>query len=74
MSGLRSALVLTVLMSVLVGGRVEQSLPAPAKAAEASALCNLSFMPSDIQNRLKANFGSWKIQEPESLSDHARKT
>jgi hypothetical protein len=34
----------------------------------------MGSLPSDIQNRLKSDFGSWKIQEPESLSDHARKT
>jgi hypothetical protein len=36
--------------------------------------CNLGSLPSDIQNRLKREFGSWKVQEPESLSEHARKT
>jgi hypothetical protein len=29
---------------------------------------------SDIQNRLKREFGSWKVQEPENLSEYTRKT
>jgi hypothetical protein len=49
-------------------------LPKLARATEVSAPCNLGSLPSDVQNRLKSDFGSWKIQEPESLSDHARKT
>jgi hypothetical protein len=31
-------------------------------------------LPSEVQERLKADFGSWKVQEPENLSEHARKT
>src|SRR5262245_23234794 len=44
-----------------------------AKSAEASA-CKPPSLPSDVVNRLKSDFGSWKIQEPENLSEHARKT
>ena len=36
--------------------------------------CKLGSLPPDIQNSLKRDFGSWKIQEPESLSDFTRKT
>jgi hypothetical protein len=45
-----------------------------AKAAEKPASCNLASLPSDIQSRLKKDFGSWKIQESENLSENARKT
>jgi hypothetical protein len=48
--------------------------PGLAKAAEEPAACNLSSLPSDIQSHLKKDFGSWKIQEPNNLSENARKT
>jgi len=74
-SGSRSTLALVLLMIPTLGnGRAEQSSPAPARAAEGSALCNLGSLPSDIQSRLKADFGSWKIQESENLSEYTRKT
>ena len=73
MSVLRSTLVLALLMmmSLLAGRGTEGSLPLPA---EEPSFCNLGSLPSDIQNRLKADFGSWKIQEPENLSEYTRKT
>ncbi len=75
MSGSRSTLVSILLMiTASTNGPEEQSLPTPAKAAEGPALCNLGSIPSDIQNHLKTDFGSWKIQEPENLSDYTRKT
>lgn len=45
-----------------------------ATAAEGPALCNLASLPSDIQNHLKGEFGSWKVQEPGNLSEYTRKT
>jgi hypothetical protein len=48
--------------------------PMLAKAAEEAAVCNLGSLPSDIQSHLKKDFGSWKIQDPENLSENARKT
>jgi hypothetical protein len=45
-----------------------------AKAAEEPASCNPVSLPSDIQSRLKKDFGLWKIQESENLSENARKT
>jgi hypothetical protein len=48
--------------------------PVPAGAAEGSALCNLGSLPSEVQNRLKGEFGSWKVHEPENLSEYTRKT
>jgi len=74
-SGLRSVSVLICLMATaLANGRAEQSLPTAARGVEGPALCNLGSLPSDIQNRLKADFGSWKIQEPENLSEYTRTT
>jgi len=48
--------------------------PVQLKAAEEPASCNLASLPSDIQSRLKKDFSSWKIQEPENLNENARKT
>jgi hypothetical protein len=39
-----------------------------------TSLCKFGSLPSDIQSRLKPEFGSWKVQEPENLSASARKT
>jgi hypothetical protein len=39
---------------------------------QSPALCKVESLPSDIQNRLKEEYGSWKIQEPTDLSQHAR--
>jgi hypothetical protein len=73
--GLRSILVSVVLtVAVLASERPEQPLSAPTRTAEGPPLCNLASVPSDIQSRLKADFGSWKIQEPENLSEYTRKT
>ncbi len=63
-----------LMMTVLAGGRAERLLPASAVAAEGPTPCNLGSLPSDIRNRLKSDFGPWKVQEPENLSEHARKT
>ncbi len=60
--------------AALVFGETGSPSPVLASAAEGPAPCNLGSLPSDIQNRLKEDFGSWKVQEPENLSEHARKT
>ena len=41
---------------------------------EESPSCKSGSLPPDIQNNLRRDFGSWTIQEPESLSDYTRKT
>ena len=69
MTGLRSAVALTFLMTTaLVFGQTSSPPPVPAGAAERPSLCNLVSLPSDIQNRLKGEFGSWTVQESEDLS------
>jgi hypothetical protein len=71
--GLRSTLgPMFLVMAPLVFGQTGS--PGLAKAAADPAACNLASLPSDIQSRLKKDFGSWKIQEPENLSENARKT
>jgi hypothetical protein len=50
------------------------TLPLPAGAADKLPPCELSSLPSNIQGRLKTDFGSWKIQESANLSDYTRKT
>jgi hypothetical protein len=75
MIGLRSTLAFIFLMTAaLVFGETGSPSPVPARAAEGPSLCNLGSLPSDIQNRLKGEFGSWKVQEPENLSEYTRKT
>ena len=75
MTGLRSALGSTFLITaVLILGQTGSLSTVRARAMEGPSPCNLDSLPSDIKNRLKRDFGSWKIQEPESLSEHARKT
>ena len=52
-------------------------LPAPffsqaaARANQSPTLCKVESLPADIQNRLKEEYGSWKVQEPADLSRHA---
>jgi hypothetical protein len=48
------------------------SSPTSARAIAEPSLCALSYLPSEIQNRLKEEYGSWKIQEPTDLSQRAR--
>lgn len=43
----------------------------PGKHAEESVLCNLGSLPADIQNHLKKEYGSWKVQEPSNLTASA---
>jgi hypothetical protein len=75
MIGRRSTLAFIFLMTAaLVFGETGSPSPVPARAAEGPSLCNLGSLPSDIQNRLKGEFGSWKVQEPENLSEYTRKT
>ena len=75
MTGLCSTLgLIFVMTAALVLGQVGSPSPVPARAAQQPALCNLDSLPSDIQNRLKSDFDSWKIQEPENLSEYTRKT
>jgi hypothetical protein len=75
MRRLRSVLGSMFLMTaVLVLGEIELPSPALGRAPERPSTCNLGLLPSDIQNRLKEDFGSWRVQEAENLSVHARKT
>lgn len=63
-----------LLMTAAVAfGQTGSPSPLAARRAEGPT-CNLDSLPSEIQHRLKRDFGSWKLQVPESLSEHARKT
>ena len=44
----------------------------PGRANQSPTLCKVESLPSDIQNRLKEEYGSWKIQESADLSQRAR--
>jgi hypothetical protein len=52
------------------------SLPSSVLATpfEVPDPCSLGNLPSEIQNRLKEDFGSWKAQASENLSERARQT
>src|SRR5712664_69126 len=43
-----------------------------ARPSQSPTLCNVESLSSDIQNRLKEEYSSWKIQEPAGLSQRAR--
>jgi hypothetical protein len=45
----------------------------PVKFGESARVCAVSSLPSDIQNQLRSDFGSWTIQRLEMLSEHAKK-
>src|SRR6266481_4562740 len=75
MAGLRSTLGLIFLMTTaLVFGETNSPSPVPAGAAGAPVPCNFGSLPSDIQNRLKSELATWKVQELENLSEYTRKT
>src|SRR5215469_207322 len=75
MTRLRFVLQLTLLLMVALLFRQLGSLsPVAAKTTEESTSCSLASLPADLQTRLKADYGSWKIQEAQTLSEHARKT
>ena len=59
------------LTTALAFGRPGSSLPIPPKPSQGSFLCKPESLPSEIQNRLKEEYGSWKIQGPADLSQRA---
>ena len=71
---LRSMLGSVLLLTAAFLGQAGSASPVPARATEEPVVCKLSSLPSDIQSHLKGDFGSWKVQEVETLSEHARKT
>jgi hypothetical protein len=64
---------LFLLTPALTFGQQGSSLPAPAKLSERTAFCKPESLPPDIQNRIKEEFGSWKVQEPADLNPRAHK-
>lgn len=46
--------------------------PTLPKAGEIPSRCQSSALPPAVQDRLKAEYDSWKIQEPSNLSQRAR--
>ena len=68
--------ILFAVLAVLVLGATSSrsQFLVPVTASEDSAACSLSSLPLDIQNSLKQDFGSWRIQEAVDLSEYARKT
>jgi hypothetical protein len=56
-------------MSIL--GGLFSSLPAQISRAEAT-VCDTNQLPSEIRDRLRTDFGTWKAQAPDNLSQKAR--
>ncbi len=61
---------------VLCSGMMVLSYPCAFLAAQISSaepsICNVNRLPTEIQDRIRADFGSWRVQEPEDLSHQAR--
>jgi hypothetical protein len=73
MMRMRQTLLLAILITtVLVSSEPCSPFPLKATTAEEPTFCNPNLLPLNVQNRLKADFGSWRLQEPENLSDPAR--
>jgi hypothetical protein len=75
MTGLRPTVVSISLIAtaLLLFGQPSSRSGGGARGAQ-DATCGLSSLPSDIQNHLRADYGSWKVQDPRSLSEYSRKT
>ncbi|SRR6266404_40765 len=74
MIGLRSILGSMFFIAATFLGQAGSPSPVPARATEEPAPCKVGSLPSDIQSHLKGNFGTWKVQEAKTVSEHARKT
>ena len=61
----------TVLFAALMSGQQTHS-PLPSKAGSGTDLCRMESLPSGVRTRIKREFGSWRVQEPENLSSSAR--
>ncbi len=60
---------ITPLIFLLLAGLAFGQQPA---SKQESSLCRLDSLPTDVQNRLREGYSSWKIQEPADLSQRAR--
>jgi hypothetical protein len=58
-------LVLLLICDFAFGG---QAPPPTARADKGVALCNVETLPQNIQSRIKAEFSSWRLQEPTDLT------
>jgi hypothetical protein len=75
MAGLRAAIGSMFLITTSVVFGQKGSPPrVPPGTSEKPVACHLGYLPSDIQNRLKRQFGSWKVQEPQNLTEYTRNT
>ncbi len=63
-----------LIMAILALNQPASTSLGPVRASDEATSCNFGSLPSDIQNRLKADLRSWKVQEAETLSEYARKT
>jgi hypothetical protein len=71
----RSLSLLSLLMNLLLlNGPVRAQSPPATQLVEEPLKCTLDSLPTDIQTPIKRDFSSWRIQEAQLLSPHARKT
>ena len=61
-------------LPLIVAAPVGQQQSSPAAPNAEAALCRANVLPLGVQILLKAQFPSWKIQEPENLSERARES
>src|SRR5579862_1487551 len=59
---------------LIVAVPLGQRQSSPAAHGVQTALCRANALPSHVQMLLRSQFPSWKIQEPENLSQRARKS
>jgi len=61
-------------LPLIVAAPVGQQQSSPAARTPEATLCGVNILPLNVQILLKAQFPSWKIQEPENLSERARES
>jgi len=61
-----------VVSLLIVVGLLFAITATPAKANDESSLCSLDALPVELQNRLKREFATWKIQEAPNLRARAK--
>ncbi|HLK04634.1 MAG TPA: hypothetical protein VKT53_09360 [Candidatus Acidoferrum sp.] len=63
-----------LLLAALLFRQAGSLSPAIAKTTDEPTSCSSASLPQDLQSRLKADYSTWKIQQAQTLSEHARKT
>src|SRR5208282_556827 len=67
----RTLVLIMMCFGLLILCGLFSSLPAQVSRAEA-AVCDTNQLPSEIWDRLRTDFSTWKAQAPDNLSQKAR--